>query len=107
MEVFFLSCKTRKIWICGKCKNEAPVLDVDEKLSKHEEPFYRGCIRVEPVRPITGLAIRRGSYPAQMRSWCVDFSLELEHQLAVYRIEYINQTGHDMEDSGYQDKGGD
>jgi hypothetical protein len=40
-----------------------------------------------------------------MRIWGRNYSLELERQLAVYRIEYIKQNGHDMEDSGYKDKG--
>jgi hypothetical protein len=49
--------------------------------------------------------MRRGNYPTLMRKWTRLFSFELEHQLAVYRLEYIKRNGVDMEDSGYQDKG--
>lgn len=97
--------KTRRMWGCPKCGNIAPVRSVSSKLLKYPAPHYRSCIYTEPQPPKTGLMMRRGNYPTLMRKWTRLFSFELEHQLAVYRLEYIKRNGVDMEDSGYQDKG--
>ncbi len=100
--------KTRQMWECPKCETVQPVANVEAEMLKHTEPFYRGCIYSQPIKPITGLMRRRGAYPEQMIKWCTAFSIELEHQLAIYRFEYISQHGHDMADSidDYKDKGG-
>ena len=100
---------TRKLWRCRLCKNIASVAQVKAKLMKYPEPHYRTCIYDEPIRPLTGLQRRRGTYPREMIAWSKAFSKELEHQLALYRLEYIRITGSDMDDSGsgaYIDKGG-
>jgi hypothetical protein len=100
-----INSKTRKMWECPNCQNVASVKSVESQLRKYPRPHYRVCIYDEPERPLTGLMRRRGSYPLLMRAWGRNYSLELERQLAVYRIEYIKQNGHDMEDTGYKDKG--
>jgi len=109
--IALLSGKTqREMWICPKCDNISSVTDVQKKMMKYPEPHFRGCIYAEPTRPLTGLMRRRGTYPRQMRAWVKFYSLELEHQLALYRLEYIKVNGHDMEDggsSGYDERGGD
>ena len=98
--------KTRRMWVCPKCSSIAPVRSVSSKLLKYPAPHYRGCIYEEPEAPKTGLMMRRGSYPTAMRKWTRLYSLELEHQLTIYRLEYIRQHGEDMEDAqGYKDKG--
>ena len=103
--VLLTESKTRKMWECPKCNNVSSVKSVESQLRKYPRPHYRVCIYNEPKRPLTGLQRRRGTYPKEMRIWGRNYSLELERQLAVYRIEYIKQNGHDMEDSGYKDKG--
>jgi hypothetical protein len=102
---FLTESKTRKMWECPKCNHVSSVKSRETQLRKYPRPHYRVCIYTEPERPLTGLMRRRGSYPKLMRVWGRNYSLELERQLAVYRIEYIKQNGHDMEDSGYKDKG--
>lgn len=97
--------KTRKMWTCPKCGNVDSVKHVKSEMIRYQTPHFRGCIYSEPQRPLTGLERRRGEYPQYMRKWARNYSMELEHRLAVYRLEYIKQNGHDMEDSGYQDKG--
>ena len=97
--------KTKKMWICPKCKNESAVKSVETQLRKHMKPHYRGVIYEEPIRPFTGLQRRRGTYPREMRLWGTRYSIELERKLAIYRIEYIRVNGEDMSDGGYQDKG--
>ncbi len=94
----------RKMWVCPVCKNTAPVFSVKATLLKYPEPHYRECIYSEPERPLTGLKRRRGSYPEQMRIWAKNYSHELEHKLALYRLEYIKQHETEME-FGWQDKG--
>ena len=97
--------KVRRMWICPKCGEIAPVRSVSSKLLKYPAPHYRGCIYEEPEAPKTGLMRNRGAYPAAMRKWTKMYSIELEHQLAIYRLEYIRQHGEDMEDAtGYKDK---
>jgi hypothetical protein len=94
-----------KMWECPKCLSSDSVKNAEQENQTYPSPHYRGCIYDEPSRPLTGLAMRRGAYPRSMEAWCRNYSIELEHQLAVYRIEYIRQNGHDMEDSGYKDDG--
>lgn len=98
--------KSRRMWECPKCGEIAPVRSVSSKLLKYPAPHYRGCIYEEPEAPKTGLMRNRGAYPTAMRKWTKNYSIELEHQLAIYRLEYIRQHGEDMEDAqGYKDKG--
>ena len=97
--------KSLRMWICPKCKTEDTVRSVEAEQLAYPSPHYRGCIYDEPIRPNLTIATRRGSYPNQMEAWCRNYSIELEHQLAIYRLEYIKQNGVDMEDSGYKDDG--
>lgn len=99
---------SRKLWVCPKCKTVSSVSVVKAKLMKYPEPHFRTCIYSEPVRPMTGLQRRRGTYPREMIAWSKTFSKELEHQLALYRLEYVRVNGKDMDDTGggYVDKGG-
>ena len=101
-----LSGKTSEtMWDCPKCKNPETVAQSKKEMMKYPRPHYRTCIYDEPTKPSGGIAIRHGVYPTQMETWCRHYSIELEHQLAVYRLEYIAKMGHDMEDSGYKDDG--
>ena len=97
--------KSIEMWDCPKCKQSATVSQSKKEMMKYPRPHYRSCIYDEPIKPNGGIAIRHGVYPTQMEIWCRNYSIELEHQLAVYRLEYISKMGHDMEDSGYKDDG--
>ena len=105
LTAFLSESKTRKMWICPKCKNVSSVKLVESQLMKHKQPHYRGCIYDEPTRPLTGLMLRHGIYPKGMRMWGEAYSIELEHQLALYRQEYLNKYGVDIDDNGYKDEG--
>lgn len=96
--------KTRKMWECPKCKTVASVDTARLKRIKYAEPHYRGCIYQEPELPLTGLERRKGNYPEEMRKWAKYYSMELEHQLALYRLEYIKEHGVDPE-FDYKDTG--
>ena len=100
-----INAKTRKIWICPKCNHHDPVRNVIAHMMKYPSPHYRGYIYDEPHRAQTGLTSRHGLYPRQMEMWCRNYSIELEHRLSEYRLEYIARNGHDMDDSGYKDDG--
>lgn len=105
-QIIFLSGKKkRKMWICPKCENVSSVDLVKSALMKFKQPNFRSCIYEQPQRPLTGLKRRRGLYPEEMRVWGTHYSEELEHKLALYRMEYISQHGHDMQDSDYKDEG--
>lgn len=95
----------REMWICPKCKNHESVDMVKRQRRKHKSPHYRECIYEEPIKPNSQWMRRRGKYPAQMEIWAKFYSIELEHRLSKYRLEYVRIMGHDMEDSGYVDKG--
>jgi phage FluMu protein Com len=98
--------RQRKMWICPKCKGVNSVDKVESALVKYAEPHYRNCIYEEPIRPLTGLKRRRGTYVEQMKKWAKAYSLELEHKLALYRLEYIAQHGEDMNSEfDFKDKG--
>ena len=97
--------KTRHMWVCPKCTESSSVEKTEKEMQKYPSPHYRGCIYEQPAKPKLGLMQRRGTYPAQMEAWCTNYSMELEHQLANYRLEYVAEHGHDMEDSGFKDDG--
>ncbi len=104
-DVILSGKKIRSMWVCPSCENVSSVDSVKSAVMKFKQPNFRNCIYEQPQRPLTGLAMRRGAYPEEMRKWGTCYSEELEHKLALYRMEYISQHGHDMEDSGYKDEG--
>lgn len=95
---FLSGLDNRKMWVCPKCKHIMSVASTKATMLKYPAPHYRDCIYSEPIQPLTGLQTRRGSYPQQMRRWARYFSIEIEHKLLQYRLEYIKQ--HDGQDMG-------
>lgn len=96
--------KSIEMWDCPKCKQPATVAQSQKEKREYSRPFYKTCIYDEPIKPNGGIIASHGVYPAKMSAWCRHYSIELEHQLAIYRLEYIAKMGHDMED-GYKDDG--
>lgn len=97
--------RTRDMWICPACNQSSSVAGVKATQISFPFPHYRNCIYKEPQMPLTGLKRRRGTYPQEMREWAKYYSQELEHKLALYRLEYIKQ--HEGEDMAFnwEDKG--
>jgi len=95
--------KSNKVWICQECKNDCKLKDTIITVEETVQPYYRKVVPSPPVKKI-GLQ-NRFNYEHDMREWFYNFIEELQHQLALYRIEYIKTNGHDMADTGYQHKG--
>ncbi len=92
------------VWYCPECKAENKVSETEKPKVKRERPYYRKVVKDCPTRQagITG----RMTFDTEYDSYAWNFSEELENTLSKYRIEYIAQNGHDMEDlSGFKDKG--
>ena len=53
---------------------------------------------------IAGLSSRFG-WEQKFAKWFYNFLEEIQVSMKNYRVEYISQNGHDMEDVGYKDKG--
>ena len=95
--------KTNKVWICSKCGTDNRLDKTDVIQEETVQPFYRKVVPACPVNS-SGLSTRLG-WNNKFANWFFMFLQELQHSLALYRIEYISQSGHDMEDVGYLDKG--
>ena len=95
--------KTNKVWICPECHSDCKLKDTTITVEETVQPYYRKVVPSPPTKQI-GLQ-NRFNYEHDFESWFFNFLEELQHQLALYRIEYISQTGHDMVDSGYVHQG--
>ncbi len=92
-----------KSWRCLKCEEVNPMIGTTIIHEKLASPFFQKFMYEPPKREI-GILYRYNFKP-KFRKWFYKFLELLQHQLALYRIEYKNQTGEDMSDSGWQDKG--
>ncbi len=95
--------RTEKSWRCPDCLKSQPVKGVNVVLTRISNPYYPKFMYEEPKRGF-GLELRF-EYPPSFRKWFYRFLELLQHQLALYRIEYKSQNGQDMTDPEYQDKG--
>ena len=86
---YISSSETKTYWSCHKCNAEN--LLSQTKLIKEtlEKPYYLKVISEPPERK-RGIQDRK-SYQAEMTKWSGIFFQELEHQLGLYRAEYINE----------------
>ena len=96
--------QTAKVWVCPSCKKEnVKKTEWNIITPTKEQPFYRKIVPECPMR-LDGVSTRLG-WDKHFSDWCYNFLEEIQVQMKFYRIEYISQTGHDMEDSGFKDKG--
>ena len=104
IEGLVLGSKTVKAWICPNCKKEnTKDNEWNIIIPKKEKPFYRKVVPEPPIRR-HGLSTKLG-YNDKFSDWFYNFLEEIQVSMRDYRIEYISQTGHDMEDTGFKDKG--
>ena len=103
MEKLLTRNKTVKAWECPECHKVNRLSDtviIDEEV---QFPYYRKVVPTSPIRT-SGLSTRLG-FHEKFTKWFFQFSEELEHQLSLYRIEYVSQNDRDMADTGFLDKG--
>jgi len=94
----------QKVWVCPKCKkNNIMSGEWNIITPRKEKPYYLKIVPECPIR-LSGLASRFG-WEQKFAKWFYNFLEEIQVSMKQYRIEYIAQNGHDMEDSGYKDKG--
>lgn len=103
MDANALGHTTEKSWRCVDCLKSQPVSGVGVVLTRVKNPFYPKFMYAEP-RLGLGLEMKY-SYPPAFRKWFYRFLEILQHQLAIYRIEYKSINGQDMTEPEYQDKG--
>lgn len=103
MRSVVLCQKTEPIWFCKKCKKPNLEINTTKIIEEIDQPSYRKVVPAPPVQRI-GLH-NRFVFESEFKAWFYNFLEELQHQLALYRIEYVAQHGHDMGDSAYVDEG--
>jgi hypothetical protein len=101
MESVMTSQRTRKAWICPKCKSTNMMKDTKVIQAEHDEPFYIGIVPEPPMRTSTN----RIGFDRRFRRYFNIYSKELEHALMNYRVDYIKDHGEDMADRQFVDKG--
>ncbi len=95
--------KKERKWYCINCNawmSQRLTSVIKDKLAS---PFYRRVVSECPVQAI-GLGSKLNFAP-QFDTWFYNFLEELQHALALYRIEYIAQNdGEDMADVSIKPK---
>jgi len=96
--------KTVKMWVCPKCEKEN-IMSKEWNIvtPKKQQPYYLKIVPDCPSR-LSGIASRFG-WEQKFANWFYNFLEEIQVSMKNYRVEYIAQNGHDMEDSSYKDKG--
>jgi len=94
-----------EVWACPKCKNVNQENNNEWNVIKpiREKPFSLGVVPDPPIR-LPGLS-NRMTFKDQFQGWFYNFLEEIQASMVKYRIEYVTQNNHEMEDSGYRDKG--
>lgn len=96
--------KTFDVWICPKCKTQTRLKDTNIYEPTIIQPSFRRVVPECPIRK-SGIATRFG-FHEKFETWYYDYLVQLSHQLALYRIEYISINHEDMNESfNFQDTG--
>jgi len=99
-----LGKETVRVWQCTKCKElielEYTSIIKEQRVSPYFQRFMYEC-----PYPAIGMLLHYKYTPAFQR-WFFKFLELLQHQLHLYRIEYVSQHGEEMKDpAGYVDQG--
>ncbi|KAF6247502.1 hypothetical protein C6990_03340 [Nitrosopumilus sp. b3] len=93
--------KTTNKWRCPECEKWVSQQRTNIIKDKLESPYYR---RVVPECPTHSIGLGdRLNFSSKFDKWFYNFLEELQHALALYRIEYIAQNGEDMADLGFKE----
>lgn len=76
-------------WSCPKCNKENLISQTRQIKETLEKPYYLKVISEAPERK-RGIQDRR-SYQTEVLQWSGIFFQELEHQLGMYRADYVNE----------------
>lgn len=100
MESYITEKKHMKVWECSHCLKDMPLEYTDMVHKKRSSPIYQKYMYELQKQPL-GLMVKH-DYMPKFRIWFYKFLVLLQHQMAIYRIEYISQNeGEDMQDSGH------
>ena len=94
---YISNSKTMTFWSCPECHKEN--LMSQTKLIKEtlQKPYY---LKVVPEPPDRKRGIQdRKTYPMILLKYSALFFQELEHQLGLYRAEYVNELDEDTQDA--------
>ena len=95
--------KTSRQWRCPECNKWVLQNRTNIVKDKLESPFYR---RVVPECPVQSMGLgSRLTFSSKFEKWFYNFLEELQHALALYRIEYISLNGEDMTEVNLKGKG--
>lgn len=92
-----------KVWICPKCNKENYMDNTIQIIPQNVNPYFRKIIWDSPRR-LSGIGNRFG-FNEKFQVWFDTFLQEINWQEVLYRKEYKNQHGFDMEESDFKDKG--
>jgi len=95
--------KTMKIWMCPECGKENNMMDTKKIVPQNVDPFFLKVVPNSPIK-LTGISNRLG-FNEKFQNWFNNFLEEINWQEVLYRKEYKNQHGFDMEESDFKDKG--
>lgn len=101
VESVLSKCKSKKAWICPKCRNINKLSNTNVVKTERIEPFYLGVIPTPPRFS----SLNRMGFEKKFREYYNNYCKELEHAMMLYRIDYIKETGEDMTDSPFRDTG--
>ena len=87
--------KTIKAWTCPYCNKINELSQTKKIQNERVQPFFLKVVAEPPV-PNTYMRTRLG-FPQKMEAWFYNFLEEITWQEYLYRTEYQNQHGVDME----------
>jgi len=101
MDTVMSGKRSKKAWVCPKCKKINHLADTVVITSEREDPFYIGII----PNPPRMTSINRIGFDEKFRQYFNNYSKELENALMLYRINYIKENGEDMQSQVFADRG--
>lgn len=85
-----------KVWDCPKCGKSNKLKDTKIFRNTLQKPYFLKVVPDAPERK-DGI-MDRSTYDKKIKSWILDYLGELEHQMALQRIEYIPKGGETTDD---------
>lgn len=88
--------KYEDIWNCPKCKKDNPLITTDFDQLTLPKPHYFQVVPNPPEKK-TGL-VDSLEYEKRMKVWIQMFTIELEHAMSKYRLEYVPKDQRELEE---------
>lgn len=90
-----IDTESEEVWFCPKCNKPNKLLNTRMIKTVYDEPAYFKVVPKPPLRK-NGLQ-SRSHYKFEITKWLDTYVVELEHQLGLYRKEYMSQQDMDEE----------